>query len=172
MSSTKQHLIEQECMDKLGWELSQVASASDNEMMKALREYKNGVKRQQRVTPVKTEGLPTEIAPLSNVRLIKSQIDRKNEFISSDVGYEDDVKVFKESIEKDKAVLRSLIESIKDAIMKKDDKIKRKRTTLNLLTSFRETGTSNNADERHLASIEKQLTNLETELNELRLSIH
>lgn len=176
--STKQHLIEQECMDKLGWDISQVAQASDKEMIIALQNFKKPKPiNTNNITPPVEKPFEFSESIISHekqdigrhhIQLLKQQIDKKLKFIHSNDGSDDDIALFRTSIEKDKTVLGTITQSIQQDIMLKEELIRKKRSTKELLESFRVDGTLNNDDEQHILLIQGQLHTIQSELDECR----
>jgi hypothetical protein len=196
--STKQHVIESECMDKLGWNISRVATATDTEMIEALRNYSQQIVIEKVVpsNPTAQEVVPSnptaqEVVPSNQtaqevvpsnptteklepehhhhkIQLLRKQINKKSEFICSDGGFDDDMDVFKISIQKDKTLLDSMVKSVQHNINLKKEMITRKRKTEDLLISFRDNGTSNDDDDKLLLLIQRQLPEIEVEMNTLK----
>lgn len=178
--STRQHLIEQECMDKLGWDISKVASATDKEMVTALQNFK----RPKPVEKIETKPITFQqpvkniYKPISynenqevgrhNIQRLRQQIEKKLKFIQSNDGPDDDIALLRTSIEKDKTSLENMIQSVQRDITTKEELIRKKRNTKELLESFRIDGTLNNDDEKHILLVTGQLQTIQSELDQYK----
>lgn len=216
--TTRQHLIEQECMDKLGWDIARVATATDREMMDALKAHKKTMVRKQKTPdPINTSPFPTmsmkQVVPMmstdssmmtststcsslstmsnnnnnnddvlhnntttntlddmngSKIQSLKRQIEKKITFMSSTDISNDDIQFIRSSTETDKATLESLLQSMRNDILDKEALLRKKQKTVEFLMSFRNSGTSNKDDEKHIVLVQNQIREIITNIEECR----
>jgi hypothetical protein len=165
--TTRQHLIEQDCMDRLHWTVDRVAAASDEEMIQAL---------------TMLDKQPTEPAPprpQSPVVCLKKTpsthiVDRLRESIrmkmyclTSDDLLQEDSDLLGTSIESDKQTLQNELNSLRDQIDVKRIEENKKMKIITLLQTVVQS-VSGVDDVLHLKEATSQLAVIKSCIKQLK----
>jgi hypothetical protein len=122
--TTRQHLIEQDCRDKLKWSVEQVARSSDDEMIQALSACESSYTAQNRRVSPQHNVVPTSIMPpvqtktcdVHLVERLRESINMKTVCIASDDLMEEDNKFLLASLDRDNKSLKTALDAIMDQI--------------------------------------------------------
>lgn len=177
--TTRQHLIEQDCLDKLGWDMSRIASASDKEMRTALVEFElslhNPVTMPETPPPSPHQKeMSRSLSPpthhhnaVTDIRARKKQIGTKRRYINAVDSLSDDIELFRASIRADETVLQQELECVQGQIHDHNNTIQKKRNVQNMIMSFIASGTSSDDDRHHLEKTTRQIEQLQHLVSEL-----
>lgn len=177
--TTRQHLIEQDCMDILGWGVDRVANSTDNEMLDALSKFK-------RIPPCVPPKIPSlqsvqgdnpTVLPTVAYKSDNSMIDRlrdsirlKTLCISSDDLLVEDVTLLQTSIERDNHTLTNELNSIRDQLDKKRLTESKKYKIRNLLQKVVHS-VGDASDVAHLKEVDVQLSTIKEDIKRLNQAL-
>jgi len=171
--TTRQHLIEQDCMDKLGWDIHQVAVSSDEDMIRALCEHEN-IEKQTTTISEHTYDADTHhvnksdsVSELNMVRTIRNHILQKNEFLTSGQCMPDDAEILKSSILEDQEYMENLVSRLKVILESKMMEHTKRSKLYNLLRKL-SINTVGSKDTEHMKTLEKVLRKLSSDIDELK----
>jgi len=176
--TTRQHLIEQDCMDKLGWAVDRVANSSDEEMISALFQFD---RLSTSVIPIKpcprTEKAPIVSSPmavhsgdLSIIARIRDSIRLKTLCLSSDDLLIEDATFLQKSIVRDNQTLTDELNSIRDQLDKKRVTESKKFKIRNLLQKVVHS-VGGAADMEHLKEVDLQIIVIKEDIKRLNEAI-
>jgi hypothetical protein len=165
--SSIQQVTEQECMDKLHWDVDRVANASDEEMVYALNMfYKKAGKQSAAVPPPPPpQSLSAPSSPPTNTRKsdvhivgrLRDSIRMKTLCISSDDILAEDIDLLRTSIDSDNQLLKQELNSIRDQLdLKRTEETKKYKIRSLLQKVVHSVGAD--ADIAHLKEVDVQLT--------------
>ena len=169
--TTRQHLIEQDCMDKLGWDINRVAVTSEDEMVRALCDYEKSntfVHDTPKKLPTNSDTHMT--SDIDMVRTIRNHIRQKTDFLSSGQCMPDDAEILKSSIVEDQENIENMVTRLKSQL---DSKLTEQNKRLKLYTLLRKLSINKTSkqDVKHMKSLEKVLDVLSGDIDELKTII-
>ena len=130
--TTRQHLIEQDCMDKLRWTVDRVAAASDEEMIQALTMFDKQTLPPRPDSP-RPMTPPAKTCSTHIVERLRESIRMKTSCITSDDLLMEDEDLLRSSIDTDKQTLKNELNVLRDQIDEKRIEETKKNKILNLL---------------------------------------
>jgi hypothetical protein len=166
--TTRQHLIEQDCMDKLRWSVDRVASASDEEMIQALTTFD----KQLPPPPPQSDSPRPMSPPIATgithiVERLRESIRMKTSCITSDDLLTEDEDLLRSSIDTDKQTLQNELDTLRDQIDEKRIEETKKTKILNLLqTVVQSVGGTD--DVLHLKEVVVQLAAIKAAIKRLK----
>ena len=161
--TTRQHLIEQDCMDKLHWNVERVALSSDDEMIQALAKFES------LDTPASSPEriLPTKPSEIHLVERLRDVITMKTVCIASNDLLDEDADFLRVSIDRDTQTLKSAMASLMDQVdcQRIQENKKCKIRTL-LQTVVNSVGGTDDAI--HLKEVDRQILVIKENIQEMR----
>jgi hypothetical protein len=161
--TTRQHLIEQDCMDKLRWSVDRVADASDEEMIQALTMFDK-----QSTEPVSARPpCPTKTPSTHIVDRLRESIRMKMYCLDSEDLLPEDADLLGTSIESDKQTLKNELNILRDQIDMKRMEETKKMKILNLLQTVVQS-VGGVQDVSHLKEVTSQLATIKSSIKQLK----
>lgn len=172
--TTRQHLIEQDCMDRLGWSIDKVATSTDTDMIQALSRFEqNKRKEHQENIPnneVHEKKVTTEHRSPCETHIIaklRDSIQLKSSCLSSTDILDEDKVLLHASISKDKQTLENELNVIRDRLdSKRIIESQKQRVRTILQKTVQSLGTPE--DESHLQLVESCLRDIRDEIVNLK----
>jgi hypothetical protein len=181
--TTRQHLIEQDCMDRLGWSIEHVAGASDTEMLNALTLFESEPRVLFDAVPVpaplplisREVSLPPPVPPPVSrsgdeghlVVRLRESIRLKTVCITSNELLTEDIALLKRSIVKDNESLQEECEVVRDQLDRKQTEETKKHKIRSLLQKVVDS-VGGVDDSAHLSEVVAQLLVLRQEIQNLK----
>lgn len=189
LTTTRQQMIEHDCMDKLHWSIQKVAASSERAMMEALS---NASFQRRMVTPIAPSSMfpftikppdapvihrpstpiliqpHTEVPPTPHtVDTLRSSIRLKTQCMTSGDILDEDADRLRISIETSTRMLQSELSSLRAQVVQKQSEESKKQTVRHLLLSIVPSGD----DVAHLKALEEQISQIHTDIQHLSTSI-
>ena len=173
--TTRQHLIEQDCMDKLKWSVERVARSSDDEMIQAL-----SLSESSNTTPTRRAPPPHTIVPIPTivpvqtkrcevhlVERLREAINMKTVCIASDDLLDEDTEFLRASLDRDNKSLKNALAALMNQIdcqRVQETKKCKIRTLLHHVVN----SVGGVDDVAHLKEVDRQLVVIKENIQELR----
>ena len=167
--TTRQHLIENDCLDRLGWTVHQVAQATEAQMIEALAAHAERKPSTQRGRPPNTEppDLPTGELDLEALLPLQEILQMKAAYLSTAAQVmPDDAVRLEQSIRSDQAQLDELRAKLEALCTTKRTEMGQRQHVLKLLEST-DKRLRREEDVQHMRALREQIAALQQSLQDL-----
>jgi hypothetical protein len=173
--TTRQHLIEQDCMDNLKWSVERVARSSDDEMIQALAHFESSntahnrrASTHQNVVPIPTM-LPVlnKKCELHLVERLRDAINMKTVCIASNDLMDEDTACLRASLDRDNQSLENALSVLMDQ-MNCQRIQETKKCKIRTLLHHVVNSVGGVDDVAHLKEVDRQLVEIKENIQGLR----
>ena len=164
--STRQDLIERDCMDRLGWDVHRVAMATEEEMLRALAEFESRRSPVASTHPPAPKSVQADCPDLQLVHNLRESLRMKTMHLQSGDVMDDDVDRLRTSANRTQQRLDSVVAALRKRLggVRAEEKKKRQLHTL-LQHVVQSVGDED--DRAHMNATHKRLTELADEVDRL-----